>query len=164
MITSKHKSSQCFNVSSITSEKVSTSWDSSLFTVSGLQEEHHNVTSFLDGRRAATETLGVGEPGRRVMQLPPSYSKAGSRIYLVRDFEQRGHQEYWQRSQLMDNWAHLRGFADQLVPCLTNVMALLHELTFQVSKNRWKEQSGATFTSRPQILFLSVCNVFCSQG
>ena len=53
-------------------------------SVSGLQEEeeHHNVTSFLDGRRAATETLGVGEPGRQVMQLPPSYSKTGSRIYL----------------------------------------------------------------------------------
>ena len=65
--------------------------------------------------------------------------------------------KYWQRSKLLDNWGHLRGFTDQLLPCLTNAMSLLHELTFQVSKNRWKAQSGATFTSRPQILFLSVC-------
>ena len=108
MITSKHKSSQRFNVSNITSEKVSTSWDSSLFTVSGLQEEHHNVTSFPDGRRAATETLGVGEPGRRVMQLPPNYSQAGPGIHLARDCEQRG-QEYKQKSELMDNWGHLVG-------------------------------------------------------
>ena len=50
----------------------------------------------------------------------------------------------------MDNWGHLSGFTDQLLPCLTNAMSL-HHLTFQVSKNRSKEQSGATFTSRPQI-------------
>ena len=73
---SDRHSSQYFNVNIITSEKASTSWDSSLYLASGLQEEHHNVTSFLAGRLAATETLGGGEPGRGVMQLPLNYSQA----------------------------------------------------------------------------------------
>ena len=42
------------------------------------------------------------------MQLPLSYSPAGPRIHLAHDFEHRG-QEYWQKSELLDNWGHLGG-------------------------------------------------------
>ena len=158
------------SISSLLRKHPQTSWDSSLFTVSGFwfpRAEHHNSSP--PSSPAALQRLrhwGAGNPGRGVMQLPLNYSQAKALeasglvtwSIVVKSIGREISGDIWGR------------FTDQLFPCLTNAMPL-HHLTFQVSKNRSKEQSGATFTSRPQIytqffvlpLFLSVCNVFVSQ-
>ena len=163
---SEHNSFHCFNVRASLLRKFFTSWDSSLFTLCQVcrRRRRRSITTSPPSSSAAEQRLrhwGVGnqvDASCSCHRITPKQAPESIWLVILRVVVRSIDRE-------VNSWiiGTFEGFTDQLLPCLTNAMSLLHELTFQVSKNRWKAQSGATFTSRPQILFLSVCNVFCSQ-